>query len=145
MHINRGVTIGADRWLALEVYGTATDCLKTVRKQGFRLYAADPDPSGTRLEDLDFSQPAALIVGEEHSGISEELLNAADARYRIEMFGFSQSFNVSVAAALSLYIASRRRREAIQSMGDLTAEQQQHILDAWVQRQRDRTMRKMGV
>ena len=49
------------------------------------------------------------------------------------MFGFSQSFNVSVAAALSLYVASRRRREALGTDGDLTEEEQELLFQHWVE------------
>lgn len=142
LEINPKVTIGAHRWLDLHVYEGISGCLETVKGQGFRLYAADASPHSTSLEDLDFSQPAALILGAEHHGLSEESLAAADACYHLSMFGFSQSLNVSVATALSIYIASRLRREALQTQGDLRPDEQQAILEAWVQRDQDPTRRR---
>jgi len=133
LKLNREITKGCHRWLDIREHPGIRDCLQAVKDDGFRLYAADPSPASQSIESLDFSEPSALIVGAEHFGLSPESLELADATYHVEMFGFSQSFNVSVAAALSLYVASRRRREALGTDGDLTEEEQELLFQHWVE------------
>jgi tRNA (guanosine-2'-O-)-methyltransferase len=71
------------------------------------------------LDALDFSGPVALVFGNESRGVSDEALALADARYAIPMRGFSQSLNVSVAAAVSLFRAVDRRESQRGRHGDL--------------------------
>jgi len=133
LELKREITTGCHRWLDIREYPDIRSCLQAVKDDGFRLYAADPSPDSQSIEALDFSAPSALVVGAEHFGLSPESLELADATYHVEMFGFSQSFNVSVAAALSLYVASRLRREALGTDGDLTEEEQELLFQRWVE------------
>ena len=136
--MNRGVTRGCHRWMDLVQHPGIAPCLKAVKAEGFRLYAADPAPGSRPLGDLDFSQPAALILGAEHDGLSPESIELADASFHIEMQGFTKSFNVSVAAALSLYIASGKRREALGAPSDLSPDEQARLFRRWVEEHKER-------
>jgi tRNA (guanosine-2'-O-)-methyltransferase len=145
LEINREVTKGCHRWLDVRLYTDIVTCLRAVKEEGFRLYAADPNPGSQSLAELDFGRPAALILGAEHDGLSPASLELADATYHVEMFGFSQSFNVSVAAALSLYIASRCRRDCLGAKGDLTEEEQESLFQRWVQVHREHRRERQGM
>ena len=83
-------------------------CVAALRKRGFQVYVASMDGASTP-EDLPALSKAALVFGNEKSGASAELCALADGRYKIPMHGFAQSLNVSVAAAISLYTATRGR------------------------------------
>jgi tRNA (guanosine-2'-O-)-methyltransferase len=102
------VTQGCERWLDLTQHPSVEDCLAALRARDFRVYVATMD--GTLgPEDLASIPRAAVVFGNEHSGVSGAAEALADGRYRIPMRGFSQSLNVSVAAAITLYYATAGR------------------------------------
>ena len=78
------------------------------------------------IAEWDFSRPTALVVGNEHAGASEAMLDAADAAVVLPLDGFVQSYNVSVAAALALSHA-RADRLARGRHADLGADEQRTL------------------
>lgn len=116
------VTQGADKWLHVQKWKTTTDCVKTLKKQGFKIYVTDLEASKP-IEQIDFSGPSAIVLGNEKEGISKEMRELADERIIIPMPGFVQSFNISVAGAISLYHIYLTRLQKSGKVGDLTAEQ----------------------
>lgn len=115
LELARGITIGTDRWLSLHPAPTAAACLETLRAGGYTVYASalegGPSPS---LSGIDFSRRTALVFGNEHLGVSGDMLERAPGRFHIDMLGFAQSLNLSVAVAVSAYHA-RREIERLQS------------------------------
>jgi tRNA (guanosine-2'-O-)-methyltransferase len=83
-----------------------------------RLYAAVPDAS-MALQQLDFSRPAVVVVGNEHAGLTDEAVGLADQRFSIPMAGMTRSLNLSVATAVIVSHAAERRRAALGRNGDL--------------------------
>jgi tRNA (guanosine-2'-O-)-methyltransferase len=122
------VAQGADKWLDLWRYDAAEPCIERLRARGYRIVATHLEASRP-LADFDFTEPTALVFGNEHAGVSQAFLEAADARCIIPMPGFTQSFNISVAAAVSLYHAFCQRTERRGRNGDLD-EERQRILEA---------------
>ena len=112
------VTQGCEKWLDVVRHPTLAGALAAQRAEGFALYATVPGAAAT-IEDLDFSRPAVLLVGNEHAGLSAEAVAAADVRFGIPMPGLTRSLNLSVAAALVLERAAARRRAALGRAGDL--------------------------
>ncbi len=106
---NKKISQNADKWLDVVRWKDTAECLMALKARGFRLYATHLDDGATTLSALSFAEPVALVFGNEHRGVSEAALALADARYAIPMTGFSQSLNVSVAAAISLFRAVERR------------------------------------
>ncbi|HEY6475245.1 MAG TPA: TrmH family RNA methyltransferase, partial [Polyangia bacterium] len=90
-----------------------------LRADGFALYAAVPG-AAVALDDLDFSRAAAVMVGNEHEGLTAEAIAAADVRFGIPMHGLTQSLNLSVATALIVERASTLRRAALGAPTDLS-------------------------
>lgn len=109
------VTVGADKWLDVVRHRDPRACVRALKARGYAVFAAMMDGQ-TTPEELATMPRVALVFGSEHSGVSEAVLELCDGRYTIPMRGFSQSLNVSVAAALTLYAAMRGRG------GDLSAE-----------------------
>ena len=130
--VNRAITCGCEKWLALHVHADGAACALALHEQGFDLWAAVPDRTAQPLEALDFGRKVALVFGGEHAGLSDELLAACDGRYHIPMPGFSQSLNVSVAAAISIYIAASLRRRAIGGSTDLAPAEVEALAQAWI-------------
>lgn len=119
LELSRGITIGAERWLTLHTHQAIAGCMKDLRGAGFRVYVSDlGEGQATALREIDFSHPTALVFGNEHLGVSGEALEHADRRFRIDMLGFAQSFNLSVAVALSAYQARREMERIASAAGE---------------------------
>jgi tRNA (guanosine-2'-O-)-methyltransferase len=101
----RGITIGAERWLSLHEEPSSSDCLTALRAAGYVVLASHLGPKAQPLPAIDFSRRTALVFGNEHLGVSAEVLARADGAFRIDMLGFAQSLNLSVAVAISAFHA----------------------------------------
>jgi tRNA (guanosine-2'-O-)-methyltransferase len=112
------VTQGCDKWLDIVRDRDVESCGEALRARGFKLYAAVPGAT-TRLDELDPLAPAAFLVGNEHEGLTARARALADREFTIPMHGFSQSVNLSVATAITVYTHATRRRAALGRDGDL--------------------------
>jgi tRNA (guanosine-2'-O-)-methyltransferase len=112
------VTQGCEKWLDLVRRPTLAAAVAGLRGDGFRIYAAVPGATAT-VDDLDFSRPAAVMVGNEHAGLTPEAIAAADVPFSIPMAGMTRSLNLSVATALIVERAAALRRRALGRPGDL--------------------------
>ena len=121
---SRRITQGADKWVDLFRWRDTGRCLKALKEQGYRIIATDLDAE-RELWQVDFTVPTALVFGNEMEGVSQKVLDEAHGRSMIPVQGFVQSFNISVAAALSLYEAQRQRIQRLGSHGDLSPTQRQ--------------------
>ncbi|MFM7629172.1 MAG: TrmH family RNA methyltransferase [Algoriphagus sp.] len=108
--INPFVTRGASQWVDLHKYvgaeGKAEEqCFSHLRSLGYLLFATSPAPSSTSIYDFPIrpDQKIALVFGNEHEGVSPHVVQQADGLLHIPMQGFTESFNVSVAASIFLY------------------------------------------
>jgi tRNA (guanosine-2'-O-)-methyltransferase len=115
------VTQGCEKWLDVVRHKTLAAAVAGLRTGGFAIYAAVPG-AAVALDDLDFSRPAAVMVGNEHEGLTKEAMAAADVRFGIPMYGLTQSLNLSVATALIVERASTLRRRALGAPTDLSEE-----------------------
>lgn len=131
--VNAQITRGCEKWLSLHYHAESAECASALRAEGFQLWAADPDRQATPLDEIDFSRKVALVFGAEHAGLSDELLSCCDGRYRIHMAGFSQSLNVSVAAAVSLYVATSARGRALGRHTDLEDAEIAALAHRWIE------------
>jgi tRNA (guanosine-2'-O-)-methyltransferase len=120
---NKKISQNADKWLDVVRWKTTAECLIHLKGRGFAVYATHLGEGSRDLCELSFAGPVALVFGNEHRGVSDEALAAADLRYAIPMRGFTQSFNVSVAAAVSLFRAVERRQAERGRHGDLGDEE----------------------
>ncbi|MEC5395563.1 TrmH family RNA methyltransferase [Bergeyella sp. RCAD1439] len=100
---NLTVTKGADTWVDVEKMKHQIESLQKLKDRGYRLVAVSPEKEATSLPDFSIHQPTALIFGTEWHGVSDDFLNFVDETLAIPMYGLTQSFNVSVAAALCCY------------------------------------------
>ena len=100
---NLKVTKGAETWVQVEKMPNNLDSLKEIKSRGYRILAVSPEKNATMLPDYEVKEPIALVFGTELEGVSDEILDFADETLAIPMFGFTKSFNVSVAAAICMY------------------------------------------
>ena len=99
----------ARKWVDSRRHGSKESLIDALRQAGQQILAASCAPGSRAASACDLTRPTAIIMGNEHAGVPDELLRLADGDIHIPMYGMIQSFNVSVAAALLLSEASRQR------------------------------------
>lgn len=110
--LGRKTSASARKWVDSIRIRDRTDLESELGKRGMQILVTSCIPESRPLRSWDFTKPTAIIMGNEHSGVDEELQTLADGFVYIPMYGMIQSFNVSVAAAIILAEASRQREEA---------------------------------
>ena len=126
---HRRVTQDAHKWLDVAEHASGAAAVRALREEGFEVWAGHLDPQGRLHTDLPADRPVALLFGNEHEGPSEETLHACTGRFRIPMAGFTQSLNVSVAAAIALAHLTAARRRLLGAAGDLSAKERAALRD----------------
>lgn len=111
-----GMTQGAEKWVDLHYYSENEDntqtCIDTLKGQGYAIIATTPHENDCFVDDFDVSRKSAFFFGKENTGLSQQILDQADGYVKIPMFGFSESFNISVSVALLLQSLMRKLRES---------------------------------
>lgn len=129
----KSVSKGASSWLTLHKYkgeDPVTDCIENLKARGFRIVATSPHKSGYTPDSLPIDKPLAIVMGTELTGISDKLMSQVDDYVEIPMYGFSESFNVSVAASIALNRVRTRIEEAGVNNG-LSEEEKQKLRMIW--------------
>ncbi len=116
------VTQGADKWVEAKKWKSTSEAIKYFKDNKIRICVTSLE-SAKPIHEIDFTTPLALVLGNEKSGASAEIMEAADERVIIPMPGFVQSFNISVAGALSLYQIYQNRLQKLGKNQDVTPEQ----------------------
>jgi tRNA (guanosine-2'-O-)-methyltransferase len=117
--ISEEVALGASNWLNISRYNhpeknNTIECIKSLKQQGYKVVATTPHKDDYNIYDLPIDQKTALIFGTEIDGITKDVFDHADAFVKIPMYGFTESFNISVCAALCMYeLTTRLRRSKI--------------------------------
>lgn len=111
----KAMTQGSEKWVDLHYYSeyenNTQTCIDTLKEQGYAIIATSPHDKECLLENYDVSRKSAFFFGKETTGLTHEVLDQADGFIKIPMFGFSESFNISVSAALLLQSMMSRLRE----------------------------------
>ncbi|PIR22066.1 MAG: hypothetical protein COV44_09835 [Deltaproteobacteria bacterium CG11_big_fil_rev_8_21_14_0_20_45_16] len=100
----------AEKWLSVREWKSTEEYLEEMKRRGFKVYTTSLDTDRS-IEDLDFSLPSVVLLGNEKEGTSSEARRISDGVFKIPMRGFTQSFNISVAAAVVLYHIRRSREQ----------------------------------
>lgn len=132
--LNLNVTRGCQKWLTTYRYanqrGNTCDCINTLKDNGYCVVATTPHTDAWTPSKLPLDRPIALLFGNELEGLSEVALYQSDRHLRIPMYGFSESFNISVSTALCLQsICDRTRRSTYP--WPLTPDEQQSLRLQW--------------
>jgi tRNA (guanosine-2'-O-)-methyltransferase len=104
--VSRHVAKGSQKWLDIKKYNQSAtntqDCLDDLRKDGYQIIATTPHNESCFLHEFDITKKSAFVFGVEKEGVSEYTMNQADGFLKIPMVGFTESLNISVAAAIIL-------------------------------------------
>lgn len=133
--VNPDVVLGAAKWLSIHRYNEGEDntvaCLQALKEKGYRLVATTPHRNDCLPEELPLERKTALLFGTELEGLSREAMEMADGFVKIPMWGFTESFNISVSAAITLYHLGRRLRESGIDW-QLSAPEKEALLKEWI-------------
>ncbi len=132
--VQRDIALGAGRWVDMYNYDRGTqpeiDCISALKEKGYRIIATTPHTNDVTINDLSLDQPMAFIFGTERRGISPEVMELADEFVKIPMYGFTESFNISVSAAITLNVI-RERLENSKIEWKFTPEEQTKLKLKW--------------
>ena len=134
--INRDVALGSNQWLSLNYYNTGKnnidDAVSILKNDGYRIVATSPHVRGTTPETFNLGLgKAAFMFGTELNGLTERAMKLADEFIRIPMLGFTESYNISVSAAIVLYHL-RGRLDASSLDWKIGKDEQSELLLDWL-------------
>tara|TARA_Y100000589_G_scaffold321098_1_gene351824 strand:- start:17723 stop:18406 length:684 start_codon:yes stop_codon:yes gene_type:complete len=134
--LNPDVVLGASKWLDLHFYNTeennTAQCLQTLKDKGYKIVATTPYTNDVTIDKLNLDDKTALVFGTELTGISQQAMDMADEYVKIPMYGFTESFNISVSAAICMYETTKRlRNEYLKEVWQLTEAEKQKTLLNW--------------
>jgi tRNA (guanosine-2'-O-)-methyltransferase len=122
----------AAKWLTIHEHSDASVCFAELRKKFPLILTTHLSSSAVSLFEIDFTNPVALVFGNEHDGVSEEIRTLADGNFVIPQVGMIRSLNISVACAVSLYEAFRQKQTALHyNKIKLTEADQQALWKNW--------------
>jgi len=135
--VDTEVAMGSSKWITINTYKNKTnnslEAIQTIKKKGYRIVATSPHSTDMELPDFDLSKgKAALVFGSELPGISEAIRQEADEFLKIPMFGFTESFNISVSAAIILYQLTQKLHNSESIDWHLTEEEKVEIKIQWI-------------
>lgn len=115
LRISDDVAMGSSNWLSIQRHrdteNNTLDAIKQLKSEGYRIVATTPHEKDQTIDQLPVDKKLALVFGTEIDGISEDVYSHADEFVKIPMYGFTESFNISVCAALCMYELSTRLRK----------------------------------
>ena len=135
--IDKEVAMGASKWLNIHKYhqknNNSLHAIQSLKNQGYRIVATSPHYNDQNLPDFDLKKgKTAIIFGSELPGISNTIIQEADEFMKIPMFGFTESFNISVSAAIVLYQLTEKLRNLPEQEWQLTDEEKDEIKLQWL-------------
>jgi len=114
--ISPQVSLGAHKWLSVHQYNqqenNTIQCLEAVKKQGYKIVATLPHKNDCLLDEISIDEKTAFVFGTELDGLTQEAIAMADGFVKIPMYGFTESYNVSTSAALTMMNVSERLRKS---------------------------------
>lgn len=102
----------AAKWLTIHQFDDLEECITALRKKFTKIYTTHLSSDAVSMHQIDFTEPVALVFGNEHAGVSEEMIAKADGNFIIPQMGIIQSLNISVACAVTIYEALRQKTNA---------------------------------
>lgn len=122
----------AAKWLTVHQFENTEECFAALRKKYSTILTTHLSTDAVSLYQLDLTAPVALVFGNEHSGVSEEIIQLADGNFIIPQVGMIRSLNISVACAVSLYEAFRQKQVAGHyNQQKLAAEEYSTLFNRW--------------
>ena len=136
-NVSRHVTKGAQKWLTFHQYNQSINntlnCLNDLKNNGYQIIGTTPHNNSSYLHDFDITKRSAFVFGVEKMGISKIVTDNADGFLKIPMVGFTESLNISVAAAIILENLTHKLRKSSVNWR-LTEEEQKILYQLWIEK-----------
>lgn len=136
-NVNNEVALGASKWLCITKYNeeqnNSLTAINTLKEKGYRIVATTLHGKSTSLPDFDLTKgKAAFVFGSELPGVTKSILNEADEFLKIPMYGFTESFNISVSVAIILSELSGKLRKLDDKIWKLNEEEKKYLKLQWI-------------
>lgn len=135
--LNPAVLQGASKWLEINRYNepgnNSEACIEHLKERDYRIVAMTLSEHAMPLEELEVDEKMALCFGSEEPGLSDDIHELSDLQVKIPMYGFTQSFNLSVSAGISLYTL-RRMLDDSDIDWQLDEDEREHLYIEWLAR-----------
>jgi len=115
--VNADIALGASKWLTIKKHNeknqnNTLNCYERLRKQGYKIIATTPHTKDCTIEKLKLNHKTALVFGTELEGLSKTAIDNADGYVKIPMYGFTESFNISVSASIFLFYLTQKLKKS---------------------------------
>ena len=135
--VSRHIAKGSQKWLTFNRYNedknNTIDCLENIKSKGYQIIATTPHNDSCVLHDFDITKKSAFVFGVEKAGVSDDVMKNADGFLKIPMVGFTESLNISVAAAIILENLTFKLRNSSVDW-KLTNEEQKILYASWIEK-----------
>jgi len=142
-NVSKNIAKGSQKWLSFHNYKKETNntiaCLNSLKGKGYQLIATSPHHNSCLLHDFDITKKSAFIFGVEKTGVSKEVIKNADGILKIPMAGFTESLNISVAAAIILENLTYKLRTSSINW-NLTHKEEEELYIQWI----EKTIKNVG-
>ncbi len=133
--VNREIDMGSSKWLNTFKYKKSAhntlEAITHLKSKGYKIIATTPHTNDRMIDELAIDEPIALMFGTELGGLTDVALEHADAFVKLPMYGFTESYNISVCVALALYDVTERMRKDPKINWQLSDQEKNEILLAW--------------
>ena len=134
--ISTDVASGSAKWVDLIQHNKEENntipCIKYLKSRGYKVIATTPHNNDVPLAELDITSPIALLFGNEQEGLSKEAIESADGFVKIPMFGFTESLNISVSAAICMHALVSKLHTLDEKLWKLSEEEKLEIRLRWI-------------
>ena len=131
--IDKEIAMGAQKWVNLHRYNTVDTCIDDLKNQGYQIVATSPHNQSVALHNFDVTKKSAFFFGTERDGLSKTVLDTADVSLKIPMYGFTESLNISVSAAIVLqHVITKLKQSDVQWR--LTPDQKNELRILWAKK-----------
>ena len=133
--LDKEVTMGSHKWLNVHKYKDTESAIRHLKKDGYRIVATTPDEKSPSIYDYNLEEgKTALLFGTELTGLTDLAIRNADEFVNIPMYGFTESFNISVSVALILQSFVRNLHNSVKADWKLTEEERITLMLSWLRK-----------
>lgn len=131
--IDREIAMGAQKWVDLNRFHSVKTCIQDLKQKGYQIVATTPHANNCLLHEFDVTKKSCFFFGRETEGLSQEVIDQADTFLKIPMYGFTESLNISVSAAIVLQHVTTKLKQTDIDWKLSLEERQQKRLD-WIKK-----------
>ena len=136
--VNREITNKCEKWLTIHFWKDFKNCADFLKQENFAIYSTCFAEDALPINEIPINSPIAIVVGNEHRGVQNEITGLCDGKVIIPMYGFVQSLNVSVASAVALSTLSFKLRNNTDDSIFISGKRKNKIRTKWINEHNDK-------